>query len=125
MKRTITFAQRSLVAGAVLTGGLQPSHVDLEADETLRFEEAKLDPRQARPLEAQIGGALPKIGAWNDLDGAAQVVAVVDSELCINCGKCYLTCNDTAYQAIEFNPKTHIPHVTDKCTGCTLCASVW
>ncbi len=113
--------------GVVLTGGPQPSHVDPShpVPDLSHYPQATLDPRQARPLQALIGGALPKIGAWNDLDGAAQVVAVVDSELCINCGKCFLTCNDTAYQAIEFNPKTHIPHVTDKCTGCTLCASVW
>lgn len=58
------------------------------------------------------------------LAGNQQVVAVVDEEMCINCGKCYLTCNDTAYQAITFDPKTHIPFVTDKCTGCTLCVSV-
>lgn len=45
-------------------------------------------------------------------------------DLCINCGKCYMTCNDSGYQAINFDPKTHIPHVTDDCTGCTLCLSV-
>merc|ERR1711991_307386 len=88
------------------------------------WDEATLPPSQTKKLNDQIGRALPTIGAWNDLDGSAQVVAVVDEELCINCGKCFLTCNDTAYQAILFDPKTHIPHVTDKCTGCTLCASV-
>ena len=24
-------------------------------------------------------------------------------------GKCYMTCNDTGYQAIEFDEETHIP----------------
>jgi dihydropyrimidine dehydrogenase (NADP+) len=52
------------------------------------------------------------------------VVALVDEESCINCGKCYMTCNDSGYQAITFDSKTHIPHVTDDCTGCTLCLSV-
>ena len=28
------------------------------------------------------------------------VVALIDPEMCINCGKCYMTCNDTGYQAI-------------------------
>ena len=41
--------------------------------------------------------------------------------MCINCGKCYMTCNDSGYQAITFDPVTHFPHVTDDCTGCTLC----
>lgn len=44
--------------------------------------------------------------------------------MCINCGKCYLACNDSGYQAISFDPVTHIPHVTDDCTGCNLCVSV-
>ena len=44
--------------------------------------------------------------------------------MCINCGKCYMACNDSGYQAISFDPITHIPTVTDDCTGCTLCVSV-
>jgi len=35
-----------------------------------------------------------------------------------------MTCNDSGYQAISFDNKTHLPHVTDDCTGCTLCLSV-
>jgi Fe-S-cluster-containing dehydrogenase component len=27
-----------------------------------------------------------------------QVVALIDEEMCINCGKCYMTCNDSGYQ---------------------------
>lgn len=45
-------------------------------------------------------------------------------DLCINCGKCYMACADSGYQAIEFDKKTHRAHVTDDCTGCTLCLSV-
>lgn len=35
-----------------------------------------------------------------------------------------MTCNDSGYQAIKFDPKTHLPVVTSDCTGCTLCLSV-
>lgn len=28
-----------------------------------------------------------------------------------------MTCNDSGYQAIQFDPETHLPHVTDDCTG--------
>uniref|UniRef100_A0A3B4UN27 Dihydropyrimidine dehydrogenase [NADP(+)] n=1 Tax=Seriola dumerili TaxID=41447 RepID=A0A3B4UN27_SERDU len=52
------------------------------------------------------------------------VQALIDEEMCINCGKCYMTCNDSGYQAITFDPETHLPFVTDSCTGCTLCLSV-
>ncbi|KAG8013851.1 Dihydropyrimidine dehydrogenase [NADP(+)] [Nibea albiflora] len=55
---------------------------------------------------------------------AVKVQALIDEEMCINCGKCYMTCNDSGYQAIEFDPETHLPTVTDSCTGCTLCLSV-
>merc|ERR550519_172939 len=72
-----------------------------------------------------IGRALDKIGTYSELDNREHVIALIDPEMCINCGKCYQTCNDTGYQAIEFDPLTHIPRVVkDSCTGCTLCYSV-
>ena len=27
-----------------------------------------------------------------------QAVAVIDDDMCINCGKCYMVCNDSGYQ---------------------------
>ena len=75
-------------------------------------------------INEQIGKALGRIGNYNDLNNKDQVVAVVNDELCVNCGKCYMTCNDSGYQAIQFDAETHFPLVTDDCTGCTLCLSV-
>uniref|UniRef100_A0A6F9DBX4 Dihydropyrimidine dehydrogenase [NADP(+)] n=1 Tax=Phallusia mammillata TaxID=59560 RepID=A0A6F9DBX4_9ASCI len=71
-----------------------------------------------------IGEALPQIGTYNDLDNKQQVVALIDPNMCINCGKCYMVCNDSGYQAITFDAETHLPTVQDTCTGCTLCLSV-
>lgn len=71
-----------------------------------------------------IARALRHIGAYQELDNTEQVQALIDEEMCINCGKCYMTCNDSGYQAITFDPETHLPYVTDSCTGCTLCFSV-
>lgn len=71
-----------------------------------------------------MGRALGAIGSYNQLDDKQHAVAVIDEEMCINCGKCYMTCNDTGYQAITFDPLTHLPQVTSECTGCTLCVSV-
>ena len=95
-----------------------------------------------------IGRTLPMIGKFNDLNNKEHVIALVDPDMCINCGKCYMTCNDSGYQvscnyyvmltlcfgnvyvmllfqAIKFDPVTHLPKVMeDKCTGCTLCFSV-
>jgi len=80
--------------------------------------------RQPPKINDIIGKALNRIGQYNDLDNKQQVVALIDEDLCINCGKCYMTCNDSGYQAITFDKETHIPHVTADCTGCTLCVSV-
>ena len=45
--------------------------------------------------------------------------------MCVNCGSCYSSCNDSGYQSITFDPTTHIPEVVEAdCTGCTLCLSV-
>ncbi|XP_057650096.1 dihydropyrimidine dehydrogenase [NADP(+)] [Chionomys nivalis] len=71
-----------------------------------------------------IGKALQYLGTFGELSGVEQVVALINEEMCINCGKCYMTCNDSGYQAIQFDPETHLPTVTDTCTGCTLCLSV-
>ncbi|XP_063218840.1 dihydropyrimidine dehydrogenase [NADP(+)] [Bacillus rossius redtenbacheri] len=71
-----------------------------------------------------IGRSLSMIGSYANLDNKQQVVALIDDDMCINCGKCYMTCNDSGYKAITFDKQTHIPEVTDDCTGCTLCLSV-
>lgn len=75
-------------------------------------------------IKQQIGKAVNKIGTYNDLDNTDHVVALIDEEMCINCGKCYMACNDSGYQSITFDKATHLPNVTSDCTGCTLCLSV-
>ncbi|XP_046428918.1 dihydropyrimidine dehydrogenase [NADP(+)] [Neodiprion fabricii] len=75
-------------------------------------------------LKDIVGQALPHIGSYKQLNNKQQVVALIDDDMCINCGKCYMACADSGYQAITFDKETHIPHVTDDCTGCTLCLSV-
>lgn len=84
-----------------------------------------LKPKKPIPsVKEVIGRALEMIGSYGDLNNKEQVVALIDEDMCINCGKCYMVCNDSGYQAIEFDPETHLPRVTDDCTGCTLCLSV-
>uniref|UniRef100_A0A672SFL4 Dihydropyrimidine dehydrogenase [NADP(+)] n=1 Tax=Sinocyclocheilus grahami TaxID=75366 RepID=A0A672SFL4_SINGR len=71
-----------------------------------------------------IAKALKHIGAFQELNIEEQVQALIDPEMCVNCGKCYMTCNDAGYQAIVFDPETHLPTIQNSCTGCTLCLSV-
>lgn len=102
------------------------------------------DAKPAPKVADVIGAALPRIGAYKSLDNKQQKVALINDvsllarrcvhlahhflpfsqDMCINCGKCYMTCADSGYQAIEFDKDTHLPHVNDDCTGCTLCVSV-
>lgn len=100
---------------------------DALAKDLLAQEEKKELPapdKKVPTVNDQIGKAVPRIGNYNSLNNKQQVVALVNDELCINCGKCYMTCNDSGYQAISFDADTHIPTITEDCTGCTLCASV-
>lgn len=93
---------------------------DLEVDKTINYDKNK----KLKTVKEVIGAALEKIGTYNDLNNKEQVVALIDEEMCINCGKCYMACADSGYQAITFDAKTHLPHVTDDCTGCAICLSV-
>lgn len=82
---------------------------------------------KVRTVQDELGRALDRIGAWGELDPdfSQHVVALIDESLCVNCGRCYMACNDTAYLAISFDPETHLPHVdTDRCTGCHMCVDV-
>ena len=69
------------------------------------------------------GRALNKIKSINKMDVTAQQFPFIDNDLCVNCGKCYLTCLDSGYQAITFD-KSHKPEITKDCTGCGLCYAV-
>lgn len=86
---------------------------------------SRVDPATQVPSVGDvIANSIGQIGSWSDLSQTEQAVAVIDTDMCINCGKCYMTCNDSGYQAIQFDGETHLPHITDDCTGCTLCVSV-
>lgn len=97
----------------------------LEINDTHFASRPDNQPDKIYSIKDVIGKALPRIGPYVTLDNKLQKVALIDDDMCINCGKCYMTCNDSGYQAIKFDEVTHIPHVNENdCTGCTLCYSV-
>jgi len=45
-----------------------------------------------------------------------------NEDKCLKCGRCYLACNDSGYQAISFPTHLEVPTVIPTaCTGCALC----
>jgi dihydropyrimidine dehydrogenase (NADP+) len=76
------------------------------------------------PLGNLVGDRVDRVRQHSDLSRKEQVVAVIVEDLCIQCGKCYMTCNDNAYQAIVFDKDHKARVVTEDCTGCGLCQAV-
>eukprot|EP00811_Abedinium_folium_P023330 NODE_3288_length_2059_cov_8.715321.p1 GENE.NODE_3288_length_2059_cov_8.715321~~NODE_3288_length_2059_cov_8.715321.p1 ORF type:complete len:590 (+),score=193.30 NODE_3288_length_2059_cov_8.715321:137-1771(+) len=81
-------------------------------------------PVTAVPLKDLVGISTEKVVDHMELTRKEQVVAVIVEDLCIQCGKCYMTCNDNAYQAIMFDENHKARVITEDCTGCGLCQSV-
>jgi dihydropyrimidine dehydrogenase (NAD+) subunit PreA len=54
-----------------------------------------------RRLDDFIGASVHRFGQWSDLNLAYKVVAQIDQQKCINCGLCYIACEDGAHQAIS------------------------
>jgi dihydropyrimidine dehydrogenase (NADP+) len=75
-------------------------------------------------LNDLVGDRNARVRQHSDLSRKEQVVAVIVEDLCIQCGKCYMTCNDNAYQAIIFEENHKARVVPEDCTGCGLCQSV-
>jgi dihydropyrimidine dehydrogenase (NAD+) subunit PreA len=48
-----------------------------------------------------IGASVDRIRDWGELDLNYKVVARIDQEKCINCGLCYVACEDGCHQSIK------------------------
>ena len=77
-------------------------------------------------IEAFRGRAVASIVDWNALDLNHVEKALIDQDLCIQCGRCHVVCEDTSHQAITAtrDGKRHFEVVDAECVGCNLCVSV-
>ncbi|MDN5923940.1 MAG: 4Fe-4S binding protein, partial [Xanthomonadales bacterium] len=52
--------------------------------------------------------------------------ARIDQDLCIQCGRCHIACEDTSHQAISrlLDGKRHYEVIDEECVGCNLCVEV-
>ena len=72
-----------------------------------------------------VGKYLPMFEQPSDLDRDTMVYPCIDREMCIGCGRCYLSCRDGGHQAMTFDFATRKPNIDgQKCVGCHLCRLV-
>ena len=72
------------------------------------------------------GKAVQTITDWRNLNLNHIEKAVINQDLCIQCGRCHVVCEDTSHQAIvaSMNGKRHFEVRDDECVGCNLCVSI-
>ncbi|MER1998554.1 MAG: NAD-dependent dihydropyrimidine dehydrogenase subunit PreA [Lysinibacillus sp.] len=75
-----------------------------------------------------VGQSVPKYSDWGDLDLNYKVVANIKNDVCINCNKCHIACEDTSHQCIERyvggNGEPMLKVREEDCVGCNLCSIV-
>jgi dihydropyrimidine dehydrogenase (NAD+) subunit PreA len=84
-----------------------------------------LDERQMK-LGDLVGRAVPNVSDWQYLNLNFVTKARIDQELCIQCGRCHIVCEDASHQAITATKDglRHFEVVDAECVGCNLCVSV-
>jgi len=86
-----------------------------------------MDERGFRTIEDFRGMATPNVVNWNDLNMNYVSKARIDKDLCIDCGRCHIACEDTSHQAIRIvagEGRRFFEVIDAECVGCNLCAHV-
>ncbi|WP_413205908.1 NAD-dependent dihydropyrimidine dehydrogenase subunit PreA [Rhodospirillum sp. A1_3_36] len=86
-----------------------------------------MDEKGYKTLSDFIGMAVPNVVDWNELNINFDSKAIIDTEKCIDCGRCHIACEDTSHQAITIaqgEGKRVFTVVDEDCVGCNLCSLV-
>ena len=73
-----------------------------------------------------VGRAVPNVTDWRYLNLNYVTKARISQDLCIECGRCHIVCEDAAHQAITAtkNGRRHFEVIDAECVGCNLCVNV-
>jgi len=85
-----------------------------------------MDGKGYTQLRDVVGRAVPNFVHWEDLNLQYVAKARIDQDLCIQCGRCHIACEDTSHQAI-WKSKDGVRHFEvneAECVGCNLCVAV-
>ena len=85
-----------------------------------------MDDKGYASLEDFKGKAVPTVKNWNQLNLNHVDKAVINQDLCIQCGRCHVVCEDTSHQAISASKdgQRHFEVKDEECVGCNLCVSI-
>ena len=85
-----------------------------------------MDEKGHRTLDDITGRAVPNVTDWQYLNLNYIAKARIDQDLCIQCGRCHIACEDTSHQAITsmVDGVRHFQVMEDECVGCNLCVNV-
>ena len=80
--------------------------------------------RGIEKVDALVGEAVHSFLLPSQADRDTVVYPVIDRDVCVGCGRCYVSCRDGGHQAIEFGEDRKPKLLGAKCVGCHLCRLV-
>lgn len=87
-----------------------------------------LDDKGIASVSEIIGASVEKYTDWSHLDLNHKKVARINNDICINCNKCHIACEDTAHQCIDMltdkKGDGYLEVREEECVGCNLCSIV-
>ncbi|MCG7336565.1 NAD-dependent dihydropyrimidine dehydrogenase subunit PreA [Sporosarcina sp. ACRSM] len=86
-----------------------------------------LDDKGIASVMDLVGQSVQRYSDWGDLDLNYKIVAEINNDVCINCNKCHIACEDTSHQCIDLYTESGRPMLKVReqdCVGCNLCSIV-
>ncbi len=84
-----------------------------------------MDEQKVDSLHDLIGLGLKNIIPAEDLNRDYICYPKGDPDICVGCGRCYISCYDGAHQALDWDQERRRPVlIKEKCVGCHLCKMI-